>query len=286
MQQHPLYDEALVDALLELAVREDVGEGDITSRATIPERAKAAFVIRTRENCVVAGMPFVERLFATYAPGVAVTRFNTEGDTVSEGGILARIEGSARAILTYERIGLNLLQRLCGIATLTASFKKAVAGLEVDILDTRKTTPGLRTLEKYAVKTGGGSNHRMGLYDAVLIKDNHIAACGGSLREAVIRARAETGSARLQVECDTLEQVREAVSVGVDAILLDNMSVEQLKDVVAMKQGWKLPHPYLEASGGVRFATVRGIAETGVDGISIGALTHSAPNIDIGLDSI
>jgi nicotinate-nucleotide pyrophosphorylase (carboxylating) len=268
------------------ALAEDVGQGDLTTLAVIPAAARAEALVVTREPGVVAGLPVLEAVFAAIDPALAVERRVAEGDTAAAGAALARVAGAARAILTGERVALNLLQRLCGIATLTARYVAAVRGLPVRILDTRKTTPGLRALEKYAVRAGGGTNHRFGLYDAMMLKDNHLAllaAHGVDLGEALGRARAAAGPmVRIEVEAETVEQARAAAEAGADMILLDNMSPALLREAVAAVAGRAL----LEASGGITLETVRAVAETGVDYISVGALTHSARALDIGLDII
>jgi nicotinate-nucleotide pyrophosphorylase (carboxylating) len=266
------------------ALAEDVGQGDLTTLAVIPAVARAKALVVMREPGVVAGLPVLEAVFAAVDPALAVERHVAEGDSVAAGAVLARVAGSARAILTGERVALNLLQRLCGIATLTARYAAAVRGLPVRILDTRKTTPGLRALEKYAVRAGGGANHRFGLYDAIMLKDNHLAllaAHGVGLGAAVARARAASGPmVRIEVEAETVEQARAAAEAGADLILLDNMRPAMLCESVAAVAG----RARLEASGGITLETVRAVAETGVDYISVGALTHSARALDIGLD--
>jgi nicotinate-nucleotide pyrophosphorylase (carboxylating) len=253
---------------------EDVGEGDLTSRAVIDEDLTCTARILVKQPGVICGLGVAAEIFdalgATLEPGPA------EGDPV-EPGPVAHVEGPARGVLTAERLALNVLGRLSGIATLTRRYVDAVAGTGAVILDTRKTTPGLRSLEKHAVACGGGQNHRLGLYDGILIKDNHLRLAG-SLGDAVSRAK-RTG-VPVEVECDTLDQVREALEAGADSILLDNMTVDALREAV-MLVGGRTP---LEASGGVTLETVRGVAETGVDFISVGALTHSAPSLDFSLE--
>jgi len=266
-----------VDAALE----EDLGlVGDITSAATIPEDARAKAVIAARQSGVVAGIGLAEYAFRTLDPAAEIHITANDGDRVAAGSAIAHVSGSARALLSAERVALNFLGRLSGIATLTRAYVDAVSGTSATIVDTRKTTPGLRALEKYAVRCGGGRNHRVGLFDAILIKDNHIVAAGG-LAAAIERARQTAGHlVKIEVEVDTLEQLREAVRYPIDAILLDNMKPETLREAVAIAGRRVL----LEASGGVNLDTVRAIAETGVDLISVGALTHSAPVLDLGLD--
>ena len=225
---------------------------------------------------MVAGLPVAIAIVKRLAPGASVEVLIEDGRTALPGDVVVRIEGPARALLTAERSALNILQHLSGVATLTRSYVDVIAGTKARLLDTRKTIPGLRVLEKYSVKMGGGTNHRMGLYDAVLIKDNHLAVAGG-VTAAVKACRAHTGL-KVQVECDTLDQAREAIAAGADSLLLDNMTLDQLREAVGFS-----PIP-LEASGGVNLQTIRAIAETGVDYISVGRLTQSAPAIDLGMD--
>lgn len=261
-------------------IREDVGEGDVTTNAVVPEDAQGKARIEAREELVVAGLDAARLCFEEAGPGTTWTGLVADGDAVGPGDVLARLEGSLATILVGERTALNLLGRLSGIATLTRAFVDAIAGTATEIVDTRKTTPGLRSLEKYAVRTGGGFNHRFGLYDAVLIKDNHLRAAGG-VAEAVqaARNRAPAGLV-VQVEVTDLSELDEAVSAGADAILLDNMSPDMVRSAVQRTAGRAL----LEASGGMTLANVRSYAETGVDRISIGALTHSAPAVDVALE--
>jgi nicotinate-nucleotide pyrophosphorylase (carboxylating) len=253
---------------------EDVGEGDVTSAAVVEEDALCEAWIVMKEPGLVCGLDVAAAVFE--ALGARLVPLVAEGDRV-EPGPIARVEGRARAVLSGERLALNLLGRLSGIATLTRRYVDAVEGTGTTILDTRKTTPGLRELEKHAVRCGGGSNHRFGLFDGVLIKDNHLRLAT-SIGEAVARARA-TGLS-VEVECDTLEQVVEALEVSADRILLDNMSLDELRAAVALVDG----RTKLEASGGVTVADARAVAETGVDFISVGALTHSAPALDVSLE--
>lgn len=271
----PLSREAL-DDFITRTLAEDVGTGDVTAEATIPETARFQARIAARETLVVAGLPVAIAIVKRLAPDAVVETVLGDGKTARPGDVVVRIEGSARALLTAERSALNILQHLSGVATLTRSYVDVIAGTKARLLDTRKTIPGLRVLEKYAVKMGGGTNHRMGLYDAVLIKDNHLAVAGG-VTAAVKACRARTGL-RVQVECDTLDQAHEAIAAGADSLLLDNMTLDQLREAVGFS-----PIP-LEASGGVNLQTIRAIAETGVDYISVGRLTQSAPAIDLGMD--
>jgi nicotinate-nucleotide pyrophosphorylase (carboxylating) len=264
------------------ALREDVGRGDLTTLALIPaaQRAEAALVMR--EPGVVAGLPLLAAVFAAAEPALAVDLIVADGAAVSAGAAIARVIGPARGILTAERVALNLVQRLSGIATLTARYVAAVGGLHARVLDTRKTTPGLRELEKYAVRVGGGVNHRFGLHDAILIKDNHLALLASAgVGEAVRRAQAAAGPmVCVEVEADTVEQAAEAAEAGASMILLDNMNPAELRAAVAAVGG----RARLEASGGITLDSIRAVAETGVDFISVGALTHSARALDIGLD--
>ncbi len=259
------------------ALAEDVGDGDVTTAATVPEGARARAVITQKAPGVVFGIDVAEETFRALDPGVAFARLADEGRWRDGGPVLA-IEGSSRAILTAERTALNFLQRLSGIATLTARYVEAVAGTGAQILDTRKTTPGLRALEKAAVAAGGGTNHRAGLYDAILIKENHAALAGG-VGPAVCAALALAPGLPLEVECRSLGEVDEALEAGARRILLDNMTVEQLRAEVERVAG----RAELEASGGVTLETVREIARTGVQFISVGALTHSPPALDLSL---
>ena len=275
-----LLDIKLVDEIVGCALREDVGTGDMTTLLTVPPGTEALGEFIATQPGVLAGLVVAERVFYQCDSRVQVEPMLKEGQRFDAGAVLAVVRGEARAILVAERVALNFLQRLSGIATLTARFVEAVRDLPVRICDTRKTTPGLRYLERYAVRVGGGFNHRFGLYDAVLIKDNHIAVCGG-ITEAVHRVRrALPHTMKIEVECATLQQVQEALEAGVDIILLDNMTLDDLREAVRMAKG----RAFLEASGGVRLETVRPIAETGVDAISVGAITHSAPAIDIKLE--
>jgi nicotinate-nucleotide pyrophosphorylase (carboxylating) len=274
------------DALIRLALAEDLGEtGDHTSLATIPKstRARAAFVARAAG--VVAGLPVAERVCRAVSAELAFTPTVPDGTPTARGLTLATVEGPLRAILAAERTSLNFLQRLSGVATLTRKFVETASGFRAKLLDTRKTTPGWRLLEKYAVRAGGGVNHRVGLFDGILIKDNHLAGLGGDVRRAIEAARSYPGNAGLpvEVEVDTLEQLEVALAAQADIVLLDNMTLEQLRAAVARRDA-VAPEVQLEASGGVNLAAVRDIAATGVDRISVGAITHSAVALDIGLD--
>ncbi len=344
-----------IAALLKAALAEDIGSGDVTGNATIPASMQARFVMRARQDMVVCGLAFLPELFSMvedylachpgFMPGsaeavrsalkeipscdgmsVSVALHGCDGERVAAGTTLAMLSGNARALLAGERVALNLVQQLSGVATLTRKYVDAVAGTGATILDTRKTVLGMRAAQKYAVRCGGGSNHRMGLYDAVLIKDNHIAVAGGvsaavrAARGYIDKRHAEFDSASIsksysatkggtmdpgirrddskysiEVECDTLAQLDEALAAGCDIVLLDNMSSAQLREAVAtVKQhnathaaaiaAGEMAHVRTEASGNVSLTTVRSIAETGIDYISVGKLTHSAVATDIGLD--
>jgi nicotinate-nucleotide pyrophosphorylase (carboxylating) len=266
--------------VIESALAEDVGPGDITSSAVIPENVRFHGVMRARHAMVIAGLPVAHEVFRIAAPGASFRSFVADGDEVPAGSATTEIEGPARELLTAERTALNLLQILSGIATATRQYVERIHGTGCTLLDTRKTIPGLRKLSKYATRCGGAQNHRMGLFDVVLIKDNHIAVCGG-IAEAVRKARARVDrGVTIEVECDTLAQVSEALEAGADMLLLDNMSVDELRHAVALVGS----RAKTEASGGVTLETVRGIAESGVDFVSVGRITQSAPAVDIGLD--
>jgi nicotinate-nucleotide pyrophosphorylase (carboxylating) len=271
----------LVEQAVRDALAEDLGLlGDITTNATIPSSTRAVADIAARKAGIVSGLALAECSFRTLQSDVQFEVACADGHSVAEGDVIARITGNARGLLSGERVALNYLGRLSGIATLTRRYVDAIAGTNARIIDTRKTTPGLRAFEKYAVRCGGGHNHRVGLFDAVLIKDNHIVAAGG-LSRAITAAREVAGHmTKLEVEVDTLEQLDEALKLDIDAVLLDNMSTDQLREAVKRVKKRCLT----EASGGVNLDTVRAIAETGVDLISVGALTHSASVLDVGLD--
>ena len=266
------------------ALAEDIGPGDVTTEATVPQSATACAHMVAREPLVLAGLTFAVTAFRELNRDLIIAPHATDGEACDRGQILLRVTGSARAILTAERVALNFVQRLSGVATLTAQFAEQVKGTWTKILDTRKTTPGWRRFEKYAVKCGGGQNHRVGLYDLVLIKDNHLAALRrekpNAIAAAVQRARAAYPELKVEVEADTLAQVCQAVEAHADIILLDNMSLDELRTAVAVIEG----RAKTEASGGVTLQTARAIAETGVDFISVGAITHSARAVDIALD--
>lgn len=274
-----------IQSAVSAALAEDIGSGDATTLATIPEQASIKAAMRAREPLVLAGVQFAEEAFRQLSSEVRLRRAAEDGQPVAANETILEIAGPARAILTAERVALNFVQRLSGVATLAARYVEAVRGTKTAILDTRKTTPGWRQFEKYAVRCGGGRNHRFGLFDMILIKDNHLAAlkaaAPNAVAAAVQSARRAYPDLRVEVEADTLEQVRQAVEAGADMVLLDNMNPVQLRLAV---QACKGKPPQTEASGGVTLATVRAIAETGVDFISVGALTHSARAVDIGLD--
>jgi nicotinate-nucleotide pyrophosphorylase (carboxylating) len=269
---------------IQAALAEDIGSGDATTLATVPETAAARAVLRAREPLVVAGLDFAGAAFRELSTAIKIEPLVKDGQRVSGGEILLKISGPARAILSAERVALNFVQRLSGIATLTALFVEAIKNTPAQILDTRKTTPGWRRFEKYAVTCGGGHNHRLGLFDQVLIKDNHLAALKNGLPNAIAaaiqRAREKYPQLKIEVEADTLEQAEQAAAAGADIILLDNMNPVQLRLAVQKIKG----RAKTEASGGVNLAGVQAIAKTGVDYISIGALTHSARAVDMGLD--
>jgi nicotinate-nucleotide pyrophosphorylase (carboxylating) len=263
-----------------IALAEDIGSGDLTSRFFIPERHVSRARIFAKETCVVAGTETVLKCYQRVDPALEVTLKQRDGTRLTQGETVIALSGATRSILTGERVALNFIQRLSGVATLTAQFVEAVKGTRVEILDTRKTTPGMRALEKAAVKAGGGRNHRLGLYDAVLVKDNHLLA-GPEIQSAILELRKAHPGVPVELEADSIDQVRAFLSMtGVDVILLDNMSPEQLRECVSLRK----PGIKFEASGGVSLQTVRAIAETGVDFISVGQLTHSSRAIDFSLE--
>ena len=265
------------------ALKEDIGNGDITSEFFVPETLRASGRIVAHQPTVVAGTGTAAEIFRKIDPATDVQIVQADGDAVVAGDVVIEVRGLARSILKAERVALNFLQRLCGVATLTRQFVDAVGNHPAKILDTRKTTPGLRALEKAAVVAGGGVNHRSGLYDMVLVKDNHLAALGvlSGFADQIRQLRKERPNIRIEVEADDLEQVRAFVEIdGIDAILLDNMVPAQIREALALRRN----NIKFEASGGVTLKTVRRIAATGVDYISIGALTNSAPAVDLGLE--
>ncbi|MFC3750556.1 carboxylating nicotinate-nucleotide diphosphorylase [Paenibacillus sp. GCM10012306] len=276
------YNEELVQSIKSW-LREDVGSGDITTQTTIPVGHESKGIIHAKESGIICGLPVAELVFEVVDPSLTFTTHVQEGQRLEKGAVIAEVEGSTHAILTGERLALNLMQRLSGVATRTSSFVQELEGLPTRLVDTRKTTPGHRMLEKYAVRVGGGANHRFGLYDAVMIKDNHIKGAGG-IRQAVSRARNNIPhTMTIEVETENLEQVEEALAAGADIIMLDNMSTDMMKEAVARIKA-KAPHVRTEASGNVSLETVRAMAETGVDVISVGRLTYSFSSLDISLD--
>lgn len=275
----PLKQQAL-EALVRGALDEDGAFNDVTTIATVVSERRARAALVAREDGIVCGVALALNAFRLLDPKVAIRIDVEDGMRVANGASVLFVNGNARALLSAERVALNFLQRLSGIASLTAEFVAAIAGTGAKILDTRKTTPGWRQLEKYAVRAGGGYNHRLDLASAVLIKDNHLAALDGDIAMAVHRTRELAPGVKVEVECDTLEQVGAALAAGADIIMLDNMSLDEMQSAVRHVR----KRAILEASGNVTFSTVKSIAETGVDWISVGALTHSAPSMDLGLD--
>ena len=275
-----MYDVFQTDRLIDLWLTEDIGYCDLTAQLMIEAHETGAFFMNARETLIVAGIDVAARIFKRYDPTLEVSVRVKDGDKIERGTVMLDVSGTARSVLTAERTALNIVQRLSGIANLTEQYVAAVAGTKARLIDTRKTTPGLRMLEKHAVTCGGGLNHRLGLDNGVMIKDNHIAVCGG-IAKAVQRARKQLPVlTKLEVECDRLEQVKEALAAGVDVIMLDNMSVEDMTRAVDIVGGRVL----LEASGGISLATIGAIAKTGVDYISTSKINQAAACVDIGLD--
>lgn len=273
--------------LIRMALEEDIGSGDVTAEYFVPEDRMAKAFVVVRQDGVISGVKVAEEVFRQVDPNLQVHVLIEDGSNVAAGGVLMSVEGRARSILTAERTALNFLQRLSGVASLTARYVDLVKHTRARILDTRKTTPGYRALEKQAVLHGGGTNHRMGLYDRAMVKDNHLAAEGGlaALQQAILRLKADKPKVKVELEADRLDQVRSFLTLeGVDYILLDNMSLDEMREAVAMRG--LAEKVQLEASGGVNLDTVAAIAETGVDFVSVGALTHSAPALDVGLDFV
>lgn len=271
------------ESLIQAALAEDVGPGDVTSTYFVPETLTSSAVIVAREPGVMSGMDVARRVFELVDDRLRTTPLKQDGEAFTKGDVVLEIQGPTRGILTGERTALNFLQHLCGIAAQTRRYVEAVRPHPVQIWDTRKTTPGWRLLEKAAVKAGGGTNHRMGLYDHVMVKDNHIAANGSNeaLQAAIDRVRSDRPGTRIQLECDTLEQMQRFLNLrGVDMLLLDNMGCERLRQAVALNAG----RLWLEASGGITLETIREVAATGVNAISVGALTHTVRALDLGLD--
>lgn len=279
MNQIPGFD---LDEFIGRVLAEDLGSGgDVTSKATIAQEARFVAEMNCREPIVVAGIDIASGFFRALDPDIAIEQLARDGDRAGPGSVLVRLEGKARGMLTAERSALNTLQHLSGIASMTRRYVDSIEGTGAVLLDTRKTIPGLRALEKYAARMGGAQNHRMRLDDGLLIKDNHVGICGG-VAEAVQAARQFGSGLPIQVEVDRIEQIELALAAGADRLLLDNMEPATLRDAVALVAG-RVP---LEASGGVRLDTIRAIAETGVDYISVGRITQSAPAVDIGLDYV
>lgn len=268
-----------VREIIRIALEEDIGNGDITTAFLIPQDSESRALIIAKGNFVVAGIPFIKEVFSFFDGEVRFNVFINDGSRAMKGDVIAEVSGSTRVLLSGERVSLNLLQRLSGIATLTNMFVEKIRGLHAKIVDTRKTTPGLRFMEKYAVRVGGGNNHRFGLFDGILIKDNHIEAVG-SITEALRLASEGHHLAKIEVEVENLNDLKEAVEGGADIVMLDNMSVQDMKEAVNIVRTSK-KDVILEASGNVSLENVREVAETGVDLISIGALTHSATAVDI-----
>ncbi len=275
---HP-FDHPAVTRLIATALEEDLGRGDVTTAATIPTECPAEGIITAKAALTLAGLPLIERVLQAVDPNAKVSLRLGEGTAVEPGSVVAEVWGRAAGLLMAERTVLNFLQHMCGVASLTRHFVEAVAGTACTIIDTRKTLPGFRLLDKYAVTQGGGTNHRMGLDDGVLIKDNHISVCGG-IGPAVRQARQRASALlRVEVECTSLEQVGEALAAEADILLLDNMTTRDMRDAVQLVEGRAL----LEASGNMSLERVREVAQTGVDFISVGALTHSAPAVDLSM---
>ncbi|MCO5218027.1 MAG: carboxylating nicotinate-nucleotide diphosphorylase [Thermomicrobiales bacterium] len=275
-----------VRALIELALNEDIGTGDITSLATIPADRTATAVMLAKQDGVLSGMDVAESVFHTVDPSIEFEALKSNGESVSNPERIAIVRGNARNILTAERTALNFVQRLSGVATITAEYVTAIAGTKARIVDTRKTTPGMRLLQKRAVQHGGGSNHRFGLADGVLIKDNHLAAIGGAHRisDAISAARATAPhTLKIEIEVANLDELREALDAGADIVMLDNMDTITMAEAVVIRDAHR-NHALLEASGGITLSRLPEIAATGIDLISSGALTHSAPSLDISLD--
>jgi len=275
-------DPILIEELIGPLLREDIGFVDLTSTIMIDAATVGTFDVNAREDIVVAGLDVAGAVFRRCEPNCTYEARVKDGDHVKDGTTLARVSGKARGLLTAERTALNILQHLSGIATLTSKYVKEIEGTNATLIDTRKTTPGLRALEKHAVTCGGGRNHRLALDGGVLVKDNHIAVCGG-LTAAIQRAKSQVPTlTKVQVECDNLDQVKEALEAGAESLLLDNMSPDTMRQAVKIVQG----RITLEASGGITLETVRAKAESGVDLISTGKITQSAPSVDIGLDDV
>ncbi len=270
----------LVREIIQLALKEDIGSGDITTEAVIEEDKEVNAKLVAKEDFILAGLPIFKKVFKFLSPQIHFEDFHKDGDLVKKGKIISRIKGSASCILKGERVALNFLQRMSGIATITRKFVERISYTDAKILDTRKTAPGNRILDKYAVKVGGGKNHRLGLYDGILIKDNHIALLG-SVRKAIRLVKKNAPhTLKIEVEVENLDQLKEAIDEGADIVLLDNMDIDQIREAVRIGKGKVL----IEVSGGVNLENVKEIAETGVDFISVGAITHSVKGVDISLE--
>jgi nicotinate-nucleotide pyrophosphorylase (carboxylating) len=269
-------------ALIERALAEDIGTGDVTTDSTVGEAQLSKARIVARGDGVIAGLPVAGQVFRALDASIVVEALCPDGSAVSSGATVAKIDGRTRAILTGERVALNFLQRLSGIATLTSSYVAALRGSSARLLDTRKTTPGMRALEKYAVSVGGGHNHRMGLWDMALIKDNHIVAASG-ISSAVARVRETSPGLRIEVEVTSVGQLTECLNAGVDRVMLDNMTLEDMREAISVARSRK-PSPEIEISGGVDLSDVGAIARLNPDFVSVGAITHSAPAFDLSLE--
>ena len=270
--------------IIDMALAEDLGPGDITTSMLISDDVTAKGIITAEEDIVLAGMMIAEDVFKRLDPDVVFERLAGDGDSIKSGVVVAVIHGNGKALLTGERVALNFLQRLSGIATLSRRYAEAVKGLPVRIVDTRKTTPGLRSLEKYAVRVGGCWNHRYGLFDGILIKENHIALTSGMMDATAIAKAKAPHTLKVEVEAKTVAEVKDAVKGGADIIMLDNMDISMMRDAVKVIRDYKERVIVIEASGGMRLERVRDVASTGVDIISVGALTHSAPWVNISMD--
>lgn len=268
-----------IERLIETALEEDIGAGDLTTLSTVPRELQGKGLFRAKRDGVVAGLFLLEKIFSVLDANVKVRCLSRDGDLVKQGTVVAEAEGPVRALLMGERTALNFLQRLSGTATLTRRYVDAIKGFSCKLIDTRKTTPGLRTLEKYAVRMGGGTNHRLGLYDAALVKDNHIVAAGSIAKAVEMVRRHSPFMAKVEVECADLKQVQEALDAKAEVLMLDNMDAKQMAESVRLvnKRAW------VEASGGITLERIREVAEAGVDFISVGALTHSAPAVDFNM---
>ena len=286
MAKLPPLPPTVIEPMVRRALDEDFGNsGDLTANLLVPASAKGSLMMRSREAGVIAGMQAAQMTYAMVDPRVKFTIKKDDGSKVKKGDIIATVEGPSRALLSAERVALNFLGRMSGIATLTSQYVKLVKGTDVRIAATRKTTPGLRAVEKQAVLAGGGFTHRESLAAAIMIKDNHIALAGGVDKALKTIAKNADHMTKVSVEVDTLAQLKKVLKYSPDVVLLDNMGAEKLTKAVAIVDAHDGPRPTLEASGGVNLSTVKGLAQTGIDVISIGALTHSAPNFDIGMDA-